>query len=120
MIEITVDETRIRVEGHAGFGPPGRDIVCAGVSALFQTLIWSIEDVAGDIIEYGLGEGNSFLKLEKCVSEECDLLIRSFFIGINAIQQMYPDFIRLIWIGKDKSNGLGTKSEWSGAERMEK
>ena len=45
MIEITVDETRIRVEGHAGFGPPGRDIVCAGVSALFQTLVWSIEDV---------------------------------------------------------------------------
>lgn len=79
MIEITVDETRIRVEGHAGFGPPGRDIVCAGVSALFQTLVWSIEDVTGDIIEYGFGEGNSFLKLEKCVSEECDLLIRSFF-----------------------------------------
>lgn len=83
--------------------------MCAGVSALFQTLVWSIEDVTGDIIEYGFGEGNSFLKLEKCVSEECDLLIRSFFIGINAIQQMYPDFVRFTWIGKDKSNGLGTE-----------
>ena len=80
MIEITVDETRIRVEGHAGFGLPGRDIVCTGVSALFQTLVWSIEDVTGDIIEYGFREGNSFLKLEKCVSEECDLLRRFFLL----------------------------------------
>ena len=109
MIKITKYEGRITIEGHAGFATPGQDIVCAGVSVLFQTLVWSIEDVTGDIIEYGFGEGNSFLKLEKCVSEECDLLIRSFFIGINAIQQMYPDFVRLTWIGKDKSNGLGAE-----------
>ena len=70
MIEITVDETEIGVDGHAGFGPPGRDIVCAGVSALFQTLVWSIEDVTGDIIEYGFGEGNYFSKNLKSASRK--------------------------------------------------
>lgn len=40
MIEITYDRSnnRVRILGHAGAGEKGEDVVCAGVSALAQTL----------------------------------------------------------------------------------
>ena len=40
MIEITYDRSnnRVRILGHAGAGEKGADVVCAGVSALAQTL----------------------------------------------------------------------------------
>ena len=40
MIEITYDRSnnRVRILGHAGYGKKGQDVVCAGVSALAQTL----------------------------------------------------------------------------------
>lgn len=120
MIEIKVDETEIRVDGHAGFGPPGQDIVCAGVSALFQTLIWSIEDLTDARIEYDLMSGKAWLKHEESLTEDVNLLVRSFFIGIEAIRDTYPEFVRIVRIDEDKGNGLGTQSEWSGTERMEK
>ena len=40
MIDITYDRSnnRVHILGHAGYGKKGEDVVCAGVSALAQTL----------------------------------------------------------------------------------
>ena len=38
--------TGIESKGHSGFAPAGRDIVCAAVSALMQSLILGLEDIA--------------------------------------------------------------------------
>lgn len=40
MIKVVYDraEPSIKAEGHAGYAPAGQDIVCAGVSALLETL----------------------------------------------------------------------------------
>lgn len=37
MIDIYIDEHTISIQGHAGYAEPGKDIVCAGVSAILQT-----------------------------------------------------------------------------------
>lgn len=39
MIRVQIDRRNlcIRIRGHAGYAPRGRDILCAGVSALVQT-----------------------------------------------------------------------------------
>lgn len=107
LIEITVDETEIRVDGHAGFGSSGQDIVCAAVSALFQTLVWSIEDLARDKITYEFVSGRSWLNCdgglhEGSLSEEADLLVRSFFVGVNAIQEAYPGFVRIVRVENER------------------
>ena len=44
MIEVRIRPERIEIFGHAGYAEPGKDIVCAGVTALTQTLIQSIDD----------------------------------------------------------------------------
>lgn len=107
MIEIIVDETEIRVDGHAGFGSSGQDIVCAGVSALFQTLVWSIEDLAGDKITYEFAGGRSWMRCngglhDGSLSEDADLLVRSFFVGVNAIQEAYPGFVRIVRVENER------------------
>ena len=47
MIQITYNEMGdmmfLRAEGHAEFAPKGQDIVCAAVSALMQTLAYSLD-----------------------------------------------------------------------------
>ncbi|MDB8682165.1 ribosomal-processing cysteine protease Prp, partial [[Ruminococcus] gnavus] len=48
---------RIEIFGHAGYADPGKDIVCAGVTALTQTLIQSIDDLTDDEIEYRISPG---------------------------------------------------------------
>ncbi len=46
MIQIYMDGSKIIVKGHAGFAPPGQDIVCAGISALTQTLVQALDVLA--------------------------------------------------------------------------
>ena len=46
------DEFSILAKGHAGFAPIGKDIVCAGISILLQTLIVHLNTE-----EYDLKEG---------------------------------------------------------------
>lgn len=46
MINIKVKRyiyTVIEIEGHAGYDEPGKDIICAAVSALWNTLIWNLD-----------------------------------------------------------------------------
>ena len=38
MIEVRAGERRLVVQGHAGYGPAGQDIVCAAASALVYAL----------------------------------------------------------------------------------
>ncbi len=104
MVVITKHRNGISVEGHAGFAPSGQDIVCAAVSTLFQTLVWSIEELAGDKIKYEFADGRSWIKCDGNLSEDAHLLMRSFFIGIEAIRDAYPEYVRI-----DNGNGLGAK-----------
>ncbi len=107
-------ENKITIEGHAGFAPPGQDIVCAAASTAFQALISSVEELTDDRISYKLKPGNSYIKFES-LSEETDLLLRSFFITVNDIADAYPECVA---VSVYESNGTG--SEWVGTkERKE-
>ena len=50
MIKINVSaesgQMTIEVKGHAMYGAHGRDIVCAGVSAILQTAVLGLEAIA--------------------------------------------------------------------------
>lgn len=104
MIKITKKENCITVTGHAGYAQRGKDIVCAGVSVLFQTLIHSIEELTEDRIEYELNLGNASLEFED-LSVEANLLVESFFIGVKDIEHTFSKCVSVI-----DSNGGGTES----------
>lgn len=95
MIEVRIRPERIEISGHAGYAEPGKDIVCAGVTALTQTLIQSIEDLTDDEIEYRISPGRVDINHGN-LSEKSKTLVDSFFIGICLIVDEFPEYVRVL------------------------
>lgn len=95
MIVVKVTTDGITVDGHAGYAEAGKDIVCAAVSVLAQNLIGSIEALTGDKIQYQIEGGHIDIKYED-LSEQGELLVDSFFLGICVVAAQYPDYVRVI------------------------
>ena len=94
MIEVGLRKDGIMISGHAGYAPTGSDIVCAGVTALTQELIGSMEGLTDDRIETDIGSGMASIQYGD-LSEKGKLLIDSFFIGICMIAEEFPDYVRI-------------------------
>lgn len=94
MITIIRRKAGISVRGHAGYAKPGKDIVCAAVSVLVQTLIQSVKELTDDKIEYSMSPGAVDIKFW-CLSDHSKVLIDAFFVGIKGIAAAYPDNVKL-------------------------
>ncbi len=95
MIEISRNKGGITIEGHAGYAPQGQDIVCAAVSTLAQTLIASIEELTEDAIQYDISPG--WVEITHGdLSANAQLLIDSFFVGVEMIADNYPNNVEII------------------------
>lgn len=94
MIAVSVRKDGIEINGHAGYAETGKDIVCAGVTALTQTFIRSIQGLTKDEIEYEVSSGKADIHYGN-LSEEGKLLVDSFFIGICQIADEFPDYVRI-------------------------
>ena len=94
MIAVSVRKDGIEISGHANYAEARKDIVCAGVTALTQTLIMSMEDLTRDEIEYGILTGKVDIHYRN-LSEEGKLLVDSFFIGVCLIADEFPEYVRI-------------------------
>ena len=94
MIEICRYNDRITINGHANYAEQGKDIVCAGVSVLVQTLIQSVEELTADKIQYDMQPGTVHIKFW-CLSDPTRALIDAFFVGIRMLAEEYPDNVKL-------------------------
>ena len=94
MIAVSVRKDWITVSGHANYAEAGKDIVCAGVTALVQGLIRSVESLTSDKIDYEISPGRADIHYRD-LSEAGKLLIDSFFIGVCAIADEFPDHVRI-------------------------
>lgn len=94
MIEVRIRPERIEISGHAGYAEYGKDIVCAGVTALTQTLIQSIDDLTDDEIEYRISPGKVEVEYRN-LSEKSKTLVDSFFVGICLIAEEFPEYVKV-------------------------
>lgn len=94
MILIEIQQRRVYVFGHAGYAPEGADIVCAGITALTDTLWMSLETFTNDIESVREDSGLMDIKL-KSLSKAGALLVDSFVIGVTAIAGEYPDNVQV-------------------------
>jgi len=94
LIEVRIRPERIEISGHAGYAEPGKDIVCAGVTALTQTLIQSIENLTDDKIEYRISPGKAEIEYRN-LSEKSKTLVDSFFVGICLIAEEFPEYVKV-------------------------
>lgn len=83
--------TGFEVSGHAGYDEYGRDIVCAAVSALATNTANSIEQFTEDDMTVDVDEKTGLLRLTmtSTISDSSKLLLKSFKLGIESIEQTY-------------------------------
>lgn len=92
MIDIHITDNEISIRGHAGYAEHGKDIICAAVSVLADTLALSMKRLTKDIVTIDFGDGMMDIKFEGR-SRRGKVLVDSFIVGVTAIADEYPDYV---------------------------
>ncbi|NLM52030.1 MAG: ribosomal-processing cysteine protease Prp [Firmicutes bacterium] len=91
--------TGINVKGHSGSAPKGEDIVCAGVSALVQTLYFSLQKLLQLELEAKIREGYFDMRipqnLPESLQEKTALLAEATLVGLAAMAKSYPEYLQV-------------------------
>ncbi|ADL07530.1 ribosomal-processing cysteine protease Prp [Thermosediminibacter oceani] len=87
------------IRGHAGYAEYGKDIVCAAVSALAETAVLGIEEVAGVNVSPVKREGYFHLTIPEDESEDklarVGIILDTIVIGLKDIAKTYPSHIKV-------------------------
>jgi len=88
------------LKGHAGYRPEGRDIVCAAVSSLAQTVaLGLLHHLPGGLrLKKKKGYLRCFLSLESMGEEDrirAQTLLTTLFLGLEAISRDYGKYVRI-------------------------
>ena len=85
--------------GHAGSGPVGEDLVCAGASALFFTLIGYLdrldEEFEPEVFKYG-DRINITLDPPIYLRHDARLLLGAFAGGFEMLGEKYPENVKFV------------------------
>jgi len=91
--------TSFIVIGHASSAPYGKDIVCAAVSAITQTIIYGIIKVVKVQPELKIEEGliECYIpgNLTEAELEKVGLLLETMILGLEEIQKEYTGYIQI-------------------------
>lgn len=98
MIRIEIENKEkpesIVVEGHAGYGVSGTDIVCASVSSILITTINAMLRVDEKSIRYVQKE--AYVKLEVIThSTMIDLLMENMISLLEELEQDYKKYVKI-------------------------
>ncbi len=85
------DYMGFKLEGHAGSGEYGKDIVCAAISMLSINTVNSIEKFTDDVFTCNADPERGHLELlaENGFSKDGELLMKSFELGITGVFKQY-------------------------------
>jgi uncharacterized protein YsxB (DUF464 family) len=101
MIRVTYyrQYSRVTVEGHAGSGPKGHDLVCASASALALTLAGNVSYMESQDAVYGviikLEEGNAEIQCTpyRRYKDSVAQIYRAICVGFELLATKYPENI---------------------------
>lgn len=98
MIHVTYyrEYNRVTIEGHAGSGPEGHDLVCAAVSALALTLAGNVsymetQEAVRNVIT-DLKEGNAEIQCtaNRRYKDSVAQIFRAICVGFELLATKYP------------------------------
>lgn len=98
-----IESIVVEISGHSGYGQNGFDIVCAGISALTQTLILSITRLIK--IKQNVTKKDGLLKTEIILKEtdteqnsKLMLILETLLIGLLEISKEYPGSVKIEFV----------------------
>lgn len=79
------------LSGHARYRKFGKDIVCSAVSLLSINTVNAIETMTEDLFECNVREkdGYLYLMMKSDISEQSQLLLNTFKLGVMNVQDEY-------------------------------
>ncbi|MDG4655376.1 ribosomal-processing cysteine protease Prp [Ectobacillus antri] len=105
MIKVTIHRTSLGIQsfemtGHANFAEHGKDLVCAGVSAVVFGSINSIEALCHVQANINLGKNGGFLtyrlpELDNETFQKTQLLLEGMLVSLRTIEMDYGKYIRI-------------------------
>jgi len=109
MITITVyrqgpDIHGFATEGHAGAAPEGQDIVCAAVSAIVQTAIFGLHEVAGFTMDCTLSPdtGRVVRRLPEGLREQSErayhdaqVILATMIVGLRSVASEHSEYVSI-------------------------
>ncbi|MBD2861009.1 ribosomal-processing cysteine protease Prp [Paenibacillus oceani] len=87
------------VSGHAFYGKPGHDIVCAGVSAVTVGTVNAVEKLTGVALPNDMREGYLNVRIPQGTdvetTKQIQLLLESMLAMLETIEDAYGKYIAL-------------------------
>lgn len=90
----------VTISGHAEYDEPGKDIVCAGVSAVTFGAANAVEELCGIGLHVEQGK-SGFLRfviptnVDGNIQEKIQLLLEGMLVSLRTIERSYSDFINI-------------------------
>ncbi|MDW0118095.1 ribosomal-processing cysteine protease Prp [Sporosarcina thermotolerans] len=106
MIKIIIDEKQsgrissFEMKGHADFAEHGKDLVCAGASAVSFGAVNAVIALTGITPDIEQGSDGGYLKVvfpETEKDDEIQLIVRAMIVSLQTIEQDYGQHIKLIF-----------------------
>ena len=87
------------VLGHANYAEYGKDIVCAGASALVQALIGWVDDSYCEVECISMDKINNEIIVSCIGGKDVEAAFSMAFIGLEQIANSYPNHLQIqkIW-----------------------
>lgn len=87
------------LEGHAMYSERGKDIVCAGVSVLVQSIFNGLTEVLGYHLDYKMKDGFFSFDIPDKYAEEDErvkVLLDTLLLNLRDLEKTYNRHIKLI------------------------
>ncbi|MDN4607129.1 ribosomal-processing cysteine protease Prp [Sporosarcina highlanderae] len=106
MIKIIINEQQsgrissFEMKGHADFAEHGKDLVCAGASAVSFGAVNAVIALTGITPEIQQGSDGGYLKAvfpETEKDDEIQLIVKAMIVSLQTIEQDYGQHIKLIF-----------------------
>jgi uncharacterized protein YsxB (DUF464 family) len=83
----------VTTKGHANYDEYGKDIVCAGVSAVMVGSLNAIIEMTGITPKYSMKDG--YLSMEVAADELTQQIVKVMLIQLKSIQESYPKNVHI-------------------------
>lgn len=101
MIKVNIEKNNnkivsLEVSGHSNYDEKGKDIVCAGVSAVVVGGLNSLIIEDKKALEYECREGYSKIFIKKIDNDNIQVILQVITTQLYTIEESYPKFIKII------------------------
>ena len=87
---------KFHVNGHSGSAKRGKDIICAGVSALTQSALLGVAHYLRRDISWQADEGLLSMELRDQPDSQTSAIFETMLLGLREIAKIEPEYLHII------------------------